>query len=201
MAAALAVTTGCSNAPVGGPLSCDPTQVTREAPRPADEPPAWVPPPPGALEHPGVPHWIATHFWLPWDYEHRQLYPIAPEGTVYIRLQYRVAPQFAEPLSARLIVFVDGKVTPFDRADGETVTLERTALVDRQGETSISLPAERFQDGLSTVQVYVHYHAGPSGWQPELGQFGELHRAKGLLRASRLRRDLRLRSLRLDTGS
>jgi len=162
----------CQSA-VEGPhaASCDATQIERVDPRPADEPPEWAPeelPPwlsPGSLERRPDGTSFLSLFRLPWDYGHRQLYPIASGGKVYLRVRYLVGTGYSDPLSARLIVFVDGKVTPFDRADGETVRVQRTPLHDGRGEASISLPAERFSPGLSTVHVFVRVQAG-SGWQP-----------------------------------
>jgi len=113
---------------------------------PPDEVPVWHEPDDLAFERPDD-DVVLFHFWLPWDYNVRQFYPVISGGRAFFRFRYMVGAAFQEPVSARAVIFVDGVAAEMDVSDGSTVRVLRSSVVDGLGEVAFSVPAERFPGG------------------------------------------------------
>ena len=128
-----------------------------------------LPPPPAA------PEWIVTreipfdrpdghtdttHFWLPWDVNRRQFYPLREGEDVHVRVRFMSGTAYEPDGTGHLRVFVNGWPAELRHA-GELVRDAHVPLVEGLGEMTVSIPREQLQGGLNAVHLYARYDYSP----------------------------------------
>lgn len=128
-----------------------------------------LPPPPAAPEWMvtreipfGQPdgHRRMTHFWLPWDVNRRQFYPLRDGEDVHVRVRFMSGTAYEPDGTGHLRVFVNGWPAHLRHA-GELVRDAHVQLVEGLGEMTVSIPREQLQDGLNAVHLYARYDYSP----------------------------------------
>jgi hypothetical protein len=102
-----------------------------------------------------------TQFWLPWDLNDQQLYVVDPGGPIHLRLRSKLGADFAPAVTARMIVFVDGRQVQIRAADGSVLHLDFT-VVDGLDDRTVSIAGDQLHVGLNHVQFFLHYGQQPS---------------------------------------
>ena len=111
--------------------------------------PAWVLPSTPFVRPEGSA--LATHLWLPWDYNQRAAYPV-DEGDP-VRFRMRLAAGSESPATvASLVVYVEGRASEVLFDDRRELTYD-VLLSGGLGEVWITIPPTLLAPGLNNVHV------------------------------------------------
>lgn len=145
----VAATFGCASSP-----DCGGEEAS--VPAPHEGAPEWVPSPTVVVARPPGTQ-VATHVWLPWDYNRQSVYPIDVGQSAFVRVRPMAGVGFATADLARITVFVEGRLATvrYRGTESRQVPVE---LVNGLGDVTIELPSEVLPEGLDTVQVVVGFH-------------------------------------------
>jgi hypothetical protein len=144
-----AITTSSACLP---PTVCEDDDVVFPAPRTGE--PEWVVSPTAFVRPVSG---VATHVWLPWDYNRQPVYPVNEGEPVVFRVRPMVAQSYVGD-RARVMVFVEGRLTAVRADEGLESEVHEVPLVDNVGHVSLQVPPSALSPGFNTIQVVVGFH-------------------------------------------
>lgn len=159
-AAAVFALASCGPEPVApDSRTCIPPIDTNVSPQPMGSPPVWedrgV-----AFQRPGG-RGMSVQTWLPRNYNEGSVYPILEGDTAHARFRFMIGDAY-EPISVRLLLFVEGRPVEFIAGGSRVSGLDLDAPAGL-AEGYVQIPPDQLAPGLNQVNPITFYEIRHEG--------------------------------------